>query len=257
MTNDNDLLLLALSASPQNNGTYKVYIDSSGHKTLTPQTHNWEAADPSLRICCHSKSGTVYGLLAGKNPKKVIFPNCFGATGYKTSGAFYMAFEDCTSLTSVSFPALTTATGGDTFGAFYSAFEGCTSLTSVSFPVLKTAEGAYKSSGITLGAFDIAFQNCTSLTSVSFPALTTATGNNNYGAFGGAFQNCTSLTSISFPSLTTVGTKTKADVTFRSAFSNCSPSLKVHFKKSMKGKPGLDYKTMGLTSADQVVFDLP
>ena len=221
MINDNDLLLM-LSSSLQNNETYKVYIDSSGKKTLTPQTHNWEADDPSLRICCHSKSGTVYGLLAGKNPKKVIFPNCSRAAGYKTSGAFYMAFENCTSLTSVSFPVLKTATGGDTFGAFYSAFEGCTSLTSV-----------------------------------SFPALTTATGNNNYGAFGGAFQNCTSLTSISFPSLTTVGTETKADVTFRSAFSNCSPSLKVHFKKSMKGKPGLDYKTMGLTSADQVVFDLP
>ena len=191
MINDNDLLLM-LSSSLQNNETYKVYIDSSGKKTLTPQTHNWEADDPSLRISCHSESVTVYGLLAGKNPKKVIFPNCSRAAGYKTSGAFYMAFE-----------------------------------------------------------------NCTSLTSVSFPALTTATGNNNYGAFGGAFQNCTSLTSISFPSLTTVGTETKADVTFRSAFSNCSPSLKVHFKKSMKGKPGLDYKTMGLTSADQVVFDLP
>ena len=109
MTNDNDMLLLA--SSPQNNGTYKVYIDSSGKKTLTPQTHNWEADDPSLRICCHSKSGTVYGLLAGKNPKKVIFPNCFRATGYKTSGAFYSAFEGCTSLTSVSFPALTTAEG--------------------------------------------------------------------------------------------------------------------------------------------------
>ena len=223
MTNDNDLLLLA---SSQNNKTFEVYIDSTGKKTLTPQTSNYTAIYSQPYVCYHSSSNS---LLADKNPKKVVFPNCSEATGYAMSGAFEFAFMECTSLTSVSFPSLTTATG-------YSDSD----------------YGPYGH-----GAFESAFKGCTSLTSVSFPSLTTATGGGAFGAFQWAVRECTSLTSISFPALTTVYSFTGRKATFRNAFYNCSPSLKVHFKKSMKGKTELDYNIMGLTSADQVVFDLP
>ena len=194
MTNDNDLLLLA---SSQNNGTYKVYIDSSCKKTLTPQTANYEAIYKSPWVCYHS-SGTAEGLLTGKNPKKVELPNCIKAGGHFDEGAFDQAFYGCTSLTSVSFPALTTATGG-----------------------------------------------------------LSASSSSAWGAFRQAFYGCTSLTSVSFPALTTINTSSVINFTFMLAFIGCSPSLKVHFKKSMKGTIGLDYQIMGLTSADQVVFDLP
>ena len=160
MINDNDLLLM-LSESLQNNGTYKVYIDSNGYKTLTPQTRNYTATYEEPYICNNEYS---VGLLYDKNPKKVVFPNCSEATGAVDSKYSYV----------------------------YS------------------------------GAFEFTFNDCTSLTSVSFPSLTSVSSN-----------------------------------AFNVAFNNCSSSLKVHFKKSMKGTTGLDYKTMGLTSADQVVFDLP
>ena len=222
MINDNDLFLLA---SSQNNGTYKVYIDSNGYKTLTPQTRNYTAKYREPYISNHEYSvGLLYDITS---KKEVIFPNCSEATGAIGYGAFEFAFWRCPSLTSVSFPSLTTASG-DSSGSSSSAD----------------------------GAFERAFAFCTSLTSVSFPSLTTAIGSSGsrvtYGVFERAFEDCTSLTSVSFPSLTSVGSNS-----FNTAFSNCSSSLKVHFKKSMKGTAGLDYKTMALTSEDQVVFDLP
>lgn len=226
MINDNDLLLLA---SSQNNGTYGVYIDSNGYKTLTPQTGNYTARYREPFVCHHPSPdtiGTVIGLLANENPKKVIFPNCSKVSGRKNWGAFDEAFYRCTSLTSVSFPALTTVTSG------------------------------YSSAG-TRGAFYGAFVGCTSLTSVSFPLLTTATSDGGDGPFFNTFLGCTSLTSVSFPSLIRVSNGNGFDSTFQGAFSECSPSLKVHFKKSLKGTAGLDYNTMNLKSADQVVFDLP
>ena len=186
MTNDNDLLLLA---SSQNNGTYKVYINSAGKKTLTPQTANYTATYGNHYVCNHPSSS---GLLYGKNPKKVICPNCSGA-----AGGFYKAFMGCTSLTSISFPSLRTAIGGtltNSYLSFYEAFYGCTSLTFASFPSLTSLESMFT------------------------------------GSEGSPFYL---------------------------AFSHCSSSLKVHFKKSMKGTAGLNYSTMGLTSAAQVVFDLP
>ena len=187
MINDNDLLLML--SSLQNNGTYKVYIDSDGYKTLTPQTSNYTAKYREPYISNHEYSvGLLYDITS---KKEVIFPNCSEATGAIGCGAFEFAFWRCPSLTSVSFPSLTTAIG---------------------------------SSG----------------------------GRTTYGVFERAFEDCTSLTSVSFPSLTSVSSNS-----FNTAFSNCSSSLKVHFKKSMKGTAGLDYKTMALTSADQVVFDLP
>lgn len=83
------------------------------------------------------------------------------------------AFDDCTSLTSVTLPEGLTTIGD---GAFY----GCTSLASITLPGSLTSIGA------------AAFYNCTSLTSVTLPKGLTTIENS-------AFSYCTSLASIDLP----------------------------------------------------------
>ena len=88
-------------------------------------------------------------------------------TDNKTINIGYHAFNNCSTLTSVSFPTATIIG----IAAFYS----CTKLTSVSFPAVKTVGSS-------------AFNKCSSLTSVNFPAVTTIGSS--------AFYGCSSLTSI-------------------------------------------------------------
>ena len=90
------------------------------------------------------------------------------------------AFEDCSSLTSVTIPNSVTTIGN-------SAFSYCSHLTSVTIPNSVTTIGGS------------AFDGCNSLTSVTIPNSVTTIGN-------GAFNNCTSLTSVTIPnSVTTIG----------------------------------------------------
>ena len=79
------------------------------------------------------------------------------------------AFEDCSSLTSVTIPESVTSIGK-------SAFEGCSSLTSITIPESVTSIG------------NSAFSGCSSLTSVTIPNSVTSIGDN-------AFYECSSLTS--------------------------------------------------------------
>ena len=104
------------------------------------------------------------------------------------------AFEDCTSLRSITIPDSVTSIGN-------SAFRKCTSLTSITIPDSVTSIGNY------------AFYYCTSLTSISIPDSVTTIG--NY-----AFRNCTSLTSVTIPnSVTSIG---------EYAFSGCTGELIVN-----------------------------
>ena len=90
------------------------------------------------------------------------------------------AFENCTSLTSVTIPDGVTSIG-------VGAFENCTSLTSVTIPDSVTSIGL------------AAFSSCTSLTSVIIGNSVRSIGN-------GAFFNCTSLTSVTIGnSVTSIG----------------------------------------------------
>ncbi len=90
------------------------------------------------------------------------------------------AFQGCSSLTSITIPNSVTSIG-------YDAFYGCSSLTSITIPDSVTSIGDY------------AFQNCSSLTSISIPDSVTSIGRK-------AFSHCSSLTSITIPnSVTTIG----------------------------------------------------
>ena len=80
------------------------------------------------------------------------------------------AFQNCSSLTSVTIPNSVTSIG-------QSAFDGCTGLTSVTIP----------NSVMSIG--NNAFSGCTGLTSVTIPNSVTSIG--NY-----AFQNCSSLNKV-------------------------------------------------------------
>ena len=88
------------------------------------------------------------------------------------------AFDDCTSLTSITIPDSVTMIG-------QVAFQNCISLTSITIPDSVTK-------------IDTAvFENCTSLTSITIPNSVTSIGQS-------AFENCTSLTSITIPNSVTM-----------------------------------------------------
>ena len=85
------------------------------------------------------------------------------------------AFEDCTSLTSITIPDGVTSIGR-------SAFSGCTSLTSITMPNSVTSIGSY------------AFEGCTSLTSITIPDSVTSINDN-------AFDGCANIMSATMPAL--------------------------------------------------------
>lgn len=106
------------------------------------------------------------------------------------------AFNDCSSLTSISLPSVTSV------GA--SAFMGCKNLTSVSLP--SATEIEYR-----------AFSNCASLTSISLPKATKIGEN--------AFYECTGLASVQLPLATTIGSY---------AFTRCTSLTSVSLPASTK-----------------------
>ena len=110
---------------------------------------------------------------AGKTDKSYNIPDSVTEIDWR-------AFEDCTSLTSITIPDSVTSIGNW-------AFNGCTSLTSITIPNSVT------------DIDDSAFRDCTSLTSITIPNSVTEIG-------WYAFDGCTSLTSITIPnSVTWIG----------------------------------------------------
>ena len=112
----------------------------------------------------------------------------------------YFAFDDCSSLTSITIPNSVTSIGRSAFG-------DCSSLTSITLPNSVTSIGEY------------AFYNCSSLTSITIPnsvttieeraffycsALNSITLPNSVTSIGKwAFFGCSSLTSITIPNSVT------------------------------------------------------
>ena len=130
---------------------------------------------------------------------KYAFENCTSLTSVTIPDSVISigdyAFSSCTSLTSVTIPDNVTSIGN-------SAFEYCTSLTSVTIPNNVTNIG-YRS-----------FYDCKSLTSITIGNSVTSIGNS-------AFEYCTSLTSVTIPnSVTSIGNYT---------FSDCSNLKSVNY----------------------------
>ena len=133
-------------------------------------------------------SGDISGNVEIRQGTKTVadsaFENCTSLTsvtiGNGVTRIGYSTFEDCTLLTSITIPDSVTSIGG-------SAFAGCTSLTSITIPDSVTSIDRS------------AFENCTSLTSVTIPGSVTSIGDE-------AFSGCTSLKSIKIPdSVTLIG----------------------------------------------------
>ena len=116
------------------------------------------------------------GLTTATIPKTVKYSN----KTYSVTSIDDDAFENCSSLASVTIPNSVTSIGR-------SAFEGCTSLTSITIPSSITSIG--------WGAFS----GCSKLTSITIPSSITSIG--DY-----AFSGCSKLTSITIPnSVTSIG----------------------------------------------------
>ena len=158
---------------------------------------NWDTNGDGLLSYAEAAAVQKLGNVFRSNTSITSFDELRYFTGL--SDISYQAFEDCSSLTSVTIPSSVTSIRS-------SAFEDCRSLTSVVIHEGVTSIG------------DAAFKYCSSLTSVTIPSSVTSIG--SY-----AFYNCSSLTSVTIPSSVT---------SIRSsAFEDCSSLTSVTIPSSV------------------------
>ncbi len=197
------------------------------------------SGDVTLYPMWFTVSGNAITSIQG-SPTAVVLPA--GVTSVGT------AFQNCTTLTSISMPGVTSLPA--------SAFKGCSSLTSVSIPNVTTI-------GIS------AFEDCTSLTTINLPSTLTSLSTE-------AFQGCPQLTTITSSSsvypvaangslstgtrLLVVPAQTSGAYTIPAglnnidsyAFDDCSLLTSITFPSSMTSIPGNAFS--GMTSPIGVVI---
>ena len=145
---------------------------------------NWEDGVLYIDNCLIEAKKSISGAYTIKENTRLIADN---------------AFENRSSLTSVTIPNSVTSIGNSTFS-------GCSSLSSITIPNSVTSIGYY------------AFEDCGSLNSVTIPNSVTSIGNRT-------FWGCSSLTSISIPnSITSIGS---------AAFYECSALTSITIPNSV------------------------
>lgn len=222
----------------------------SGRYSATYQFERGEKVNISgITYWYNRENASVYvkGLENGELATTVTIPETIrvGQKEYQVT-VIEGAFQNCTSLESISLPDGLTTIG-------WCAFEGCTGLESINLP-----------DGLTTIGY-AAFYECTSLKSITLPDSVATIGS---GAFAhctsledislpdgvtvieeGAFQKCTSLKSINLPDgLTSIDSW---------IFWGCSPSLRiinrekypeVDFKLGSEGVGNSEYEDFGDTN---------
>lgn len=245
------LILLAAIAPAAASATVTkigdLYYDCIYGGLTAEVTHDPDSSDPGYTSLSgevnipatvtyngHTYRVTSIGYLA--------FQNCTGLTSViippSVTKIGDAAFSGCSGLTSVTIPSSVTSIGDNTFS-------GCSGLSSITIPSSVESIGAFAFSACTgLTSFTIPssvktignaiFQNCSGLTSVSLPSSLTAISDN-------AFRNCKKLTSVTIPgSVTSIG---------REAFSSCTGLTTVNLGSAVQSIGNMAFAyCSGLTS---------
>lgn len=178
---------LAMAADIPNN---TIYYTSSNGKIVTPYNKNVFGANIISNTYVNGQGIITFD----KSVTKIgdnAFNNCSSLTSVSIPNSVFSiwtnAFFGCRNLISVTIPNSVTV-------IMSNAFEGCESLASITIPnSVKYIENG-------------TFQNCSGLNSITIPNSVISIGND-------AFTNCYSLTSVNIPnSVTKIG---------RYAFNNC------------------------------------
>jgi len=173
---------------------HDAFRDCSGLASITVDSGNTVYRSENNCLIERSSNTLILGC------KNSIIPNSVTSIGSS-------AFQNCSSLTSITIPNSVTRIGSY-------AFYGCSGLTSVTFE-----EGSNCTS---IGG--VAFRDCASLTSITIPNSVTSIGSS-------AFQNCSSLTSITIPnSVMLIGSD---------AFYNCDSLTSVYYNGSAEDWRGI------------------
>ena len=219
-------------------------IDASTMRDYTVYAYADDSATKGLSI----ENGRVKGY--NGTSTDVVIPSYYKGCNVTSIGSY--AFNDCTSLTSVTIPDSVTSIGGSAFGncnnlqdiyitdiAAWCNISGLNYLMAYGSSNKKLYINNELVTSITIpnGVTEIpsyAFSKCSSLTSVTIPESVTSIG--DY-----AFYNCTGLTSITIPeSVTSIGDY---------AFYNCTGLTSITIPESVTsiGRATF-YNCSGLTS---------
>ena len=151
--------------------------DAAEKDSVMPLSADSASGSVGLKYTLNS-DGKSYSVSKGTcSDSEIVIPSIYNGKPVTSIG--FQAFDNCSSLTSITIPGSVTSIGG-------SAFYYCSSLTSIIIPDGVTSIGNY------------AFSNCSGLTSIVIPDSVTSIGD-------GAFFGCSGLTSITIPLGVSVG----------------------------------------------------